>query len=414
MEIATLTIGALLFVSLFFSWVFNVFKIPDVLPLFLIGLVIGPILGLVDSSNFESIGQIFATITLSIILFEGGLHMKLGSLLRSARNAVILIITQLVATVALVSVLGHYIFDISYPMGVAIGTILAGTSATIIVPLIRKLDIKESTKDLLKIESSLNNIVTIVVVFGAIAALGSGSLEFSEIGSNLVGALLYSTLLGLASGFFWSQVFVKLRGIQNSLFTTPAFLLVLFAAAELIGTNGAMTVLVFGITLGNLQDLKLSSFRFFRNLKDFHLTDKEETFFSSLVFIVKTYFFVFIGMSINLVNINYIIWGAVIAAALYVLRILIVNMYFKGQMPTFDLFVTKIMIPKGLTEAALLTFVGNQFLNNVSYPVIMFSIIFTSLLTFYGKYRYQKKDIEPPATEYSFTHPAQESFHQLP
>lgn len=414
MEIAIITIGALLFVSLFFSWVFNVFKIPDVLPLFLIGLVIGPILGLVNSSDFESIGKIFATITLSIILFEGGLHMKIGSLFKSAKNAVILIFTQLLATVGLVAVLGNYIFDIPYPMGVAIGTILAGTSATIIVPLIRKLDLKQSTKDLLKLESSLNNIITIVIVFAAVAAIGSGSLEFSEIGTNLVESILYSTLLGMAAGFFWSQTFVKLRGIQNSLFTTPAFLLVLFGAAELIGTNGAMTVLVFGITLGNLQDLKLSSFRFFRNLNDFHLTTKEETFFSSLVFVVKTYFFVFIGMSINLTNISYILWGAVIAAALYGLRILIVNMFFKGKMPAFDLFVTKIMIPKGLTEAALLTFVGNQFLNNISYPVIMFTIIFTSILTFYGKHRYDKEDIEPPATEYSFTHPAQESFHQLP
>lgn len=414
MPITVASIGGILFLSLFFSWIFKKFDIPDVLPLFVIGLLLGPVFNLVDIDSYQVIGEIFATLTLSIILFEAGLHVKIRSLFESASRATFLIFLQLIATVIVVVPISKFVFDTTWLMGLAIGIILSGTSATIVIPLIQNFKLEEKTKTLLKLEGVLGNIIVIVLVFGLLDAIENNFFSVQAILNQLASTFVLSTIIGFLSALVWSQIVSKLRGIQDSLFTTPAFLLVLFGLTELIGSSGAMAVFAFGITLGNLQGLKLSSFKLFKRFKNFHLTRKEETLFSSLVFVVKTYFFIFIGLSINLQDWTYIVWGAVLAAALFLARAFIMDVFFKGTMPDFDLRVVKVMAPRGLTEAALLTFIGSTFLSNVSYPVIMFSIVFSSILAFYTKSQFQEGEIEPTSSEYSADHPSYSSFHKLP
>lgn len=408
MEIAVITIGALLFASLFFSWVFDKFNIPDVLPLFLIGLFFGPITGIVDIDSFGAISELFATVTLAIILFEAGLYVKIKSLFKSAGKATLLIIAQLLGVAVLLMFVSKLVFGVSYLLGLIIGVILAGTSGTIVIPLIQNLKIKEETKTLLKLEGILGNIVVIVLVFALLNIVDGGVFSFHSILEQFTSTFVISILIGMACAFIWSQIVAKLRGIQDSLFTTPAFLLILFGITEFLGGSGAMAVFAFGITLGNLQDFKLGSFKLFKRLKNFTITKKEETLFSSLVFVFKTYFFVFIGLSINLDRLDLILWGAVIAAALFAVRYFVVDLIFKGSLPDFDLDVIKIMAPRGLTEAALLTFIGNEVFNGISYPIIMFTIIFTSILTFYVK---GNGDLDEYQSNQDIS---QESFKQLP
>jgi cell volume regulation protein A len=76
-------VGIMVFLSHLFSSLFSRTRIPDVLLLIILGVCVGPVLGLVKLSYFGSVGPVFTTITLIIILFEGGIALKL-SMLRSA------------------------------------------------------------------------------------------------------------------------------------------------------------------------------------------------------------------------------------------------------------------------------------------------------------------------------------------
>jgi NhaP-type Na+/H+ or K+/H+ antiporter len=122
---------------------------------------------------------------------------------------------------------------------------------------------------------------------------------------------------------------------------------------------------------------------------EFRLTEKESAFFASLVFLLKTYFFIFIGISMDFSEPLYLLGGAGIALALLGLRWLIISFFFKWDLPKLDKFMIKTMGPKGLTEAALLVLVGNQFLSQISHPVIMFSIIYTSIIVFYARHHFR-------------------------
>ena len=73
-------IGLLVFVSHLFTGLFEKKRIPDVLLLMMIGLVIGPILGLVNAEAFGVLTDVFTTVTLAFILFHGGLDLRISAM----------------------------------------------------------------------------------------------------------------------------------------------------------------------------------------------------------------------------------------------------------------------------------------------------------------------------------------------
>ena len=85
----------------------------------------------------------------------------------------------------------------------------------------------------------------------------------------------------------------------NTVFTTIAYVLILFGLTELWGYSGAIAALSFGIGVANLPNIPQ---RLFGKLFTFRLagfSDVERTFFAEAVFLVKTFFFVFLGISIT-------------------------------------------------------------------------------------------------------------------
>lgn len=392
-------LGVLLFASLIFSYLTKRYYIPDVLLLFLIGLILGPITGLISSQDIGHFGQLFALITLSIILFEAGLRIKIKSLWASLGSALWLIFLNLAATIFLVALIGVFFFNLPLAWGVAIGTILGSTSAAVIIPLVQSLGLKRETTSLLKIEAILNNIVVIVLVMAAMEAIELGAFSLMSLFKDLILIFSLSILWGFLWGWIWPWMLLRLRGIQNTLFVTPALILIIFGAAEWLGANGAIAVFIFGITLGNLSENGFSILRFVAKDKPFYLAQKEKTLFSSLAFLLKTYFFIFIGISINLSKPLYILWAGFIALALLGLRWVILSVFFDWHLPKMDRFIIKIMYPKGLTESALLVLIGSTFLNQIAYPVIMFTIIYTSILVFYARFKFKEREVLSPAEE---------------
>ena len=69
---AIIFIGLLIFAAHLFAMIFSTKKIPDVLLLLLIGIIIGPVLGLVYPDFLGKAGTIFTSIVLIVILFDGG------------------------------------------------------------------------------------------------------------------------------------------------------------------------------------------------------------------------------------------------------------------------------------------------------------------------------------------------------
>ncbi|MBM3214705.1 hypothetical protein FJZ36_07305 [Candidatus Poribacteria bacterium] len=97
------SLGFLVLLAHFFTALFQRTFIPDVLLLTVLGIVIGPVLGIVSPETFGSVGLAFSTIALIVILFEGGTDLSLSQLRRSFGQTVGLTLATFFATVALVA-----------------------------------------------------------------------------------------------------------------------------------------------------------------------------------------------------------------------------------------------------------------------------------------------------------------------
>src|SRR5665647_253688 len=106
--LTVLFLGILIFLGNMFNRVFALTKIPDLLFLIGIGLIIGPILGLVSPASFGIVGPIFTTVTLAIILFEGGLHLRVETIRSSFRETVVLTSLSFIATMVLATAVLYY------------------------------------------------------------------------------------------------------------------------------------------------------------------------------------------------------------------------------------------------------------------------------------------------------------------
>ncbi|MEX1027415.1 MAG: cation:proton antiporter [Candidatus Paceibacterota bacterium] len=286
MEIALIAtgVGALIFLSYLFSHIFEEFQIPDVLFLVGIGLVLGPITGLIDVSRAGVLGEFFVTLTLLIILFEAGLGIKIGKLFKTAPRALLLMLLMMAGSISVVIGIGHYLLDIPLTEAAIIGVLLGGVSSGLAVPLVRKLPVSDETRSLLTFEANMSDIITIAAVFAIIDFSNTGVFDVGAFSTSFGISTTIAVLVGGVAALFWSQIIAKVRNIQNNIFMTPALVLLVFGVSELLGASGVFAAFSFGIVLGNLQLIKPHGLPESLGFHEFFLTKWETRMFSGLVF----------------------------------------------------------------------------------------------------------------------------------
>ena len=121
-------VGILIFVAHLFTSIFSRTRIPDMLLLIIIGIVVGPILGLASPSQFGIVGPVFTTIALIIILFESGLTLRLRSLRLALRGALTLAPMSFFLTMIVVAGLAILLTDLEILPAFVLGAIIGSTA----------------------------------------------------------------------------------------------------------------------------------------------------------------------------------------------------------------------------------------------------------------------------------------------
>ena len=390
MEIAVIIgiIGILIFLSHLLSEIFRRTKIPDVLSLFLLGLVVGPVFRLVTPADFGAVGPVFTSVTLVIILFESGVGLRINNLLKTMRPSLILTVVNFVATVILVGGTVWAFGEIGLKRSFMLGAIVGGTSSAVVIPLVAQLRIRDESRAILVLESALSDVLCIVFALAFLAAYKIGDLRVGALVGQILSSFLLAGIIGGVAAFLWSILLNRIRAFRNSLFTTPAFVFVVFALTEVLGFSGAIAALTFGVALGNAGFLRFPILKRYTLPEPLAPNDTEKAFFSEIVFLFKTFFFVYIGLSIQFGNFLWLCLGVDITLLIFILRIAVVRFSLQGAAPPADLATMAAIVPKGLAAAVLASLAlqenipGGEFIQNITYVVILFSIIGTSALVF--------------------------------
>ncbi|MBP7126277.1 cation:proton antiporter [Myxococcota bacterium] len=381
-------LGLMIFLSHLFAGVFERTRIPDVLPLVLVGLLIGPVLGWLSADRLGTVGHVFTTASLVLILFEGGLDLNLRVLARSLSGGVRLAVINVLGVTAAVGALAHGWFDMDLLPALTLGTISAATASAVVIPMVSRLRVSDSARTVLVVEAALSDVLCIILVLGYLAAVGRDEPLGPAILGRMISSLLLATGIGGLSGVAWSLLLDRVRTLQTSMITTPAFVFVVFGITEILGFSGAVAALTFGFVLGNTESVQRGLHWLGQEIRVGHLLQQERDFFAELVFVMKTFFFVYIGILMPLKEPALVLGSLAIVGVTLLVRIPVVRIACPRRMGMQDAAVASVMVPKGLASAVLAALAADQQLSrgetvrDLAYGVILISILVTAILAF--------------------------------
>ena len=165
-----LELASLVILGILAQWLAWKIKTPAILPLILIGLLVGPISTLISEDGTKWVEPIwngseglfpgeslfyFVSLAISVILFEGGLTLK-----RSEVGNIGPVILKLISVGSVVTFLGaglaaHFIFDLSWQISFLFSALIIVTGPTVISPILRNIPLKSHVSSILKWEGIL-------------------------------------------------------------------------------------------------------------------------------------------------------------------------------------------------------------------------------------------------------------------
>ncbi|HEX9908178.1 MAG TPA: cation:proton antiporter [Thermoplasmata archaeon] len=362
---AILAIGAAIFIGFFGDLIFRKLRVPDVLFLIALGIVIGPeVLGkslgidiLPPPDEMAMIQDIFLTVALAVILFDGGLNTNIKAVVQSMRLSLVMAVLTLITEITLVALVLHFVLDLDLMVSLLLGSIIGGPTSAIVIPVMSKMRVPQKTKAMLVMESVLTDVLVIVTAITIINVIQIGEVEPLMIAWNLAVKFLVGGLVGLGAGIGWLFVLQKLRDQPLSYMLTVGALFIIVAAVEIspINSSGAVAALAFGLTLGNREFVKK---RMTSRTLTFPSNEHIQHFSTEITFFVRTFFFVYLGLMFSFSTFGdiHMVAGLVVISVICLSRrmtsIFVARI---GDLEEDDANAVFASMPRGLAAAVLAT-----------------------------------------------------------
>ncbi len=267
-----LELAAIIVIGLLAQWIAWRMKIPAIFPLIILGLVMGPLSTLFLDEKWIDPENIFAgktmyyfvSLSVGVILFEGGLTLKFKEVRQLAgvvRN--LLIVGPIVMGIG-GALAAHYFLDMDYRVGLLFGSLIIVTGPTVIAPILRSVRPKKNISTILKWEGiAIDPIGALVAVLvyellfvSTMGVGGDHSMGLTQVAlKTFFLTLCVGTFFGLLSG--WTlHTLLKRNLIPHFLINVLSLGFVIFAFAgadTLQAESGLLSVTVMGILLANIK-----------------------------------------------------------------------------------------------------------------------------------------------------------------
>jgi len=238
------------------QWLSWRLRLPAIFLLLLAGFVAGGVTGWIDPDELLG-AALFPIVSLSvaIILFEGGLSLDIAELAKIGRVVRNLASIGVVATWVLSAVAARFLLGFDWPLSALLGAILVVTGPTVIIPLLRHIRPTAKLGSAIRWEAIVNDptgAILAVLVFNAIV-VGEGQEGITAAVLGVVKALGAGGALGLA-GAGLIVLLLKRYWVPDFLQSpvTLAVVMVVFSLADLVlSESGLLAVTVMGSALAS-------------------------------------------------------------------------------------------------------------------------------------------------------------------
>lgn len=356
---STLTILIVLPLLIIFSYLFDIIsrktKFPAVILLMFTGIIIRTgttLYGFTEFGFLENLIPVLGTVGLILIVLEGALELdikrdKLPVILKGFFAAGIILVLNVLG----VYLLFYHFLGIGHQAAVIFAIPLSIISSAVAIP--SSASLFERDKEFVVYESTFSDILGIMLFNYAIRQFETNQTIISM--ESIVGLGLQIIGVIVVSLFITYCLFQLLQKIEHHVkfFLILALLVLVYALGKFFHLPALVTIFIFGLFLSNVKTLlpdfmkrNLDLEETKKGLHEFHILTAESTF------LVKTFFFLFFGFSINLsefTTIDPFLYGLLIFSVMFGIR----YVYFTTTTFKFKPSPLVFISPRGLISILL-------------------------------------------------------------
>ena len=235
-------------------------KIPGIVLLLACGVLLGPdVINIIRPDLLGEALPMLVGFAVAVILFEGGMNLRINRLRREGRT-----IRQLISIGALVTAVGgtlttKILLHWDWNTAILFGILVIVTGPTVITPLLRRIKLRQSVATVLEAEGILLDAIGAIVAVVALEVVVSPS-GYTLLASPfmILGRLLVGGMLGIIGGFImaWLLGIRKLvpEGLENVF--TLSLVFALFQISNVLShESGIVAVTIAGMVVGNRKTI---------------------------------------------------------------------------------------------------------------------------------------------------------------
>ncbi|MBN1682669.1 cation:proton antiporter [Candidatus Bathyarchaeota archaeon] len=375
---------------------YNRTKIPDIIWLLFFGIMLGPVLNVFEKSYFLSFSDLMSILALGIILFDAGYNIDYKSLIKVMGKSLLLAVASFVSILVIVgSVLRIFMYSqFTLIDSLLLSSMISGTSTIAVISILnnmKKLDINLSNSyTLLVMESVVSDPICIVAAITLIKIKMLANMSVTESFLNIFNAFITSAIIGLLGGLLWAFILNKLNNKKYSYITTLAVMFPLYLLAEQLSGSGGgpITALLFGLGMNNCNNVwnRLG-------IKEPNCVDLNQirVFHEEITHFIKSFFFVYVGLIVN-INLDMIIIGIIVSGFILVIRYVIVDGLSKiVKFELEEIILSRIIFSQGLPALVMSqlprifdknqTFFKNpEIFVSICVPVVLITVMYNAIL----------------------------------
>ena len=360
-------------------------KIPSVILLLMLGFAVKVITGSfnIQTENLAPVLSILGTIGLILIVLEGSLELEANKqkLPLIAKSSIVALIPLLAISFGIAYYL-HTTELVSLKTALANAIPLAIISSAIAIPSARHLLNRQ--KEFITYESSLSDIFG-VIFFNFITLNDNiGTSSFGKFSIEMLLMLVISFIATLLLAGFLNRIKHHIKFIPIII-----FVVLIYAISKLFHLPGLIFILIFGLFLGNIDELRhisfIQKFHPVNFSKDVHRFREITT---ELAFLVRALFFILFGFLIEtneVLNVTTIYLALAITGSIFLLRFITLAIFRVPIMPI--LFIA----PRGLITILLfLSIPASLQIPLINKSLVIQIIILTAMVMMFGLIGYKK------------------------
>jgi NhaP-type Na+/H+ or K+/H+ antiporter len=226
-------------------------KIPSIVFLLIFGIALGPsALGILDPHLLGQGLEVIVSLSVAIILFEGGLNLTFREIKEVSGSLRNLVLLGSLITLVGGSAVAHWFAEFPWPLAFIYASLVVVTGPTVVAPLLQQVGAERRIATLLESEGVLIDPIGAILAVVVLNIVVRGNADPVMVVTGLTSRLGLGGLIGVSGGWLLSFVLKQARFLSEDLknLTVLATLWGFFGLSQaLISESGLMTAVAMGV-----------------------------------------------------------------------------------------------------------------------------------------------------------------------